>query len=109
MSSRPYNLQSLPSELCHQIFTLACTDGGPTALALARVSRSVHHAAAPVRFQRTCIRGLAQLRALAAALDAHPSADVQHLLFADHTADRAPPFERRPTPVPTTRGSDGRL
>ncbi|KAH9940837.1 uncharacterized protein BXZ73DRAFT_75376 [Epithele typhae] len=43
-------LLDLPVELLHDIFTLACTDGGPTGCALSLVSRPVHALARAARF-----------------------------------------------------------
>ncbi|KDQ62124.1 hypothetical protein JAAARDRAFT_30031 [Jaapia argillacea MUCL 33604] len=77
-------LDRCPPEICEEIFTLACMDGGYTGRSLSLVSKYIRNASETVRFQSIAVSGLAQVRALAAVLEgasAHPH-HVRHLFLS---------------------------
>jgi hypothetical protein len=77
-------LDSLPTELVHEVFNIACTDGGRTAAALRLVSRQMSSVAEEHRFQSLVIVGSIQLTKVEAALRSveRPSV-VDRMFFRD--------------------------
>ncbi|KAI1795028.1 hypothetical protein LXA43DRAFT_61413 [Ganoderma leucocontextum] len=91
-------MHSLPLEIQHEIFVLACTDGGRTGLALSLTSRSYRDAARPVRLHSVAIRAFSHIEGALrsykrdqAELEASGSTlkpQVRHLLLSP--ADKGP-------------------
>jgi hypothetical protein len=82
-------LSLLPPEIVAHIIAFACTDGGPTAAALLRCSRSVSAITLPHRFQTVAIAGFVQItrfvEAYRAAIQRDPTVRVQRLFVSDVT------------------------
>jgi hypothetical protein len=65
-------MESSPPEICHKIFTEACLDDGSTARSLSLVSKYIHEASNPTRFQNIALRGYKQITAFADILERTP-------------------------------------
>jgi hypothetical protein len=82
-------LSLLPPEIVAHIIAFACTDGGPTAAALLRCSRSVSAITLPHRFQTVAIAGFVQITRFVetyrAAIQRDPTIRVQRLFVSDVT------------------------
>ncbi|KIM89284.1 hypothetical protein PILCRDRAFT_61514, partial [Piloderma croceum F 1598] len=65
-------MESSPPEICHKIFTEACLDDGSTARSLSLVSKYIHEASNPTRFQNIALRGYKQITAFAGILERTP-------------------------------------
>jgi hypothetical protein len=65
-------MESSPPEICHKIFTEACLDDGSTARSLSLVSKYIHEASNPTRFQNIALRGYKQITAFADILGRTP-------------------------------------
>jgi hypothetical protein len=117
-------METLPSELLEDIFSLVCTDNGGTGCALAAVSHSMRKMSAPMRYNAVALRGARQIRAFLALLRTTdetapqnlepPVFRVCHLFIADCTARLVtwePNWEewRTARPQRTPRGLMGKL
>ncbi|EIN04504.1 hypothetical protein PUNSTDRAFT_122832 [Punctularia strigosozonata HHB-11173 SS5] len=101
------SLSKCPAEILHHIFSLACTDGGRTGRALARVSRVVAAVSSRTRLRSIQAAGEDELRALVNLLErAHPNArsTVRDLLICDRRGDQA---DDQPQPVRMPHAHDG--
>ncbi|KAF7308358.1 hypothetical protein HMN09_00684300 [Mycena chlorophos] len=63
-------LQSLPPELLSETFQRACTDSGFTGRSLSLVSRYIHTASAPFKYQSLALFGRKQILGFASTLEA---------------------------------------
>jgi hypothetical protein len=78
-------MERFPPELLLKIFSLACTDGGPTGCSLSLVSRHIRDVSAPARLHSVALRGLPRMRLFAALLEQNPKhARVEHLFLTDN-------------------------
>ncbi|KAJ7091933.1 hypothetical protein B0H15DRAFT_777743 [Mycena belliarum] len=84
-------MESVPPEIWTDIFAFACTDDGSTGRALSTVSRAVHLASKPLKYQSICVVGPIQLRKLLTALSAlSPRArQIKYLFVANLDASIA--------------------
>ncbi|KAH9939296.1 uncharacterized protein BXZ73DRAFT_76013 [Epithele typhae] len=94
-------MESLPTEILHVIFKLACTDGGPTGVRLALVSKHFRVVARAVRFHSVALRDRASVdifhRAFVQEIkEAQQGSEnpctpiVQHLFVAERATQRSP-------------------
>jgi hypothetical protein len=65
-------MESSPPEICHKIFTEACLDDGSTGRSLSLVSKYIHEASSPTRFQNIALHGYMQITAFADILERTP-------------------------------------
>jgi hypothetical protein len=111
-------METLPSELLEDIFSLACTDNGGTGCALAAVSHTMREMSASMRYNAVALRGARQIRAFLVLLRTANETSpqnleplvfcVHHLFIADCTASDTwePNWEewRTARPQKTPRG-----
>ena len=71
MMFRP--MQTCPSEIWHEIFTLACTDSGLTGRSLSLVSKRFHDISGPLKYQSIAITRWRQLIAFSQTFPQLPS------------------------------------
>lgn len=78
-------METLPLEILHAIFTLACNDGGRTGCTLSIVSRYIRAAALPIMLRTVVVRGVPQMQALATLLDKRVPGNrmVRYLFLTD--------------------------
>ncbi|KAI0064126.1 hypothetical protein BV25DRAFT_344520 [Artomyces pyxidatus] len=78
-------LQTCPPEILHLIFTLACTDGGPTARALATTSKYLSAVSAPFLYHVLSLEGVHQINRAYNRLSTLPCERrrVEHLFLTD--------------------------
>ncbi|KAH9931145.1 uncharacterized protein BXZ73DRAFT_90231 [Epithele typhae] len=91
--------RDIPLEIWHQIIAQACSDGGRTGAAIARVSHFFHNASYPVRFRSLAFSTLGQIHQFFAYIQAYSSSSsqtpkIQHLLLSFST-----PTPTTPTPA----------
>lgn len=65
-------MDHLPPEICHHIYSKACTDGGKTGRSLALVSKYIHETSKAYRLQSVSLRGADHARDFALSLDCTP-------------------------------------
>src|ERR1700691_3175931 len=62
-----------PPEVCSQIFSLACTDGGYTGRSLSAVSRYIHETSKPYKYKSIGLHGVHKASAFASFLEGSSS------------------------------------
>lgn len=82
-----------PPEICSQIFTLACTDGGYTGRSLSAVSKYIHETSKPHKYKSIALHGVYSAEVFASFLEARSSEvnrGVMHLFVSnDHEASNS--------------------
>ncbi|KAI0807857.1 hypothetical protein C8Q74DRAFT_1363320 [Fomes fomentarius] len=82
-------METLPTELLLQIFTIACTDSGHTGCSLSSVSKHIRNVSHPVRFHCIALNGsptqLVRFLALLDVLQTPAPPPVRHLCYATPT------------------------
>jgi hypothetical protein len=83
--SPPHASFTLPTEIWHKIFALACVDGGATGCALSLVSRRFRELSAGTRLQSVAVSGLSDIRSLLGVLQELPEASRHvRVLYIDY-------------------------
>lgn len=74
-----------PPEICAQIFTYACTDGGYTGRSLSLVSRYIHETSKPLKFQSISIHNHQQISSFSHLIESTPVhlRNVSYLLVSN--------------------------
>ncbi|KAI0694394.1 hypothetical protein C8T65DRAFT_522476, partial [Cerioporus squamosus] len=90
-------MDSLPLEILHHIFLLACSDGGRTGFSLSLVSQSYRDAVRPVRYNSVAIVGYRRIdaflrcykndRAALQTQEQESAPIVRHLLLTTDATD----------------------
>lgn len=80
-------MESLPPEVCEQIFSFACSDDGTTARSLSLVSKYAHATSKPFQFRSVKVCGVQNIVKLAERLKGVTSAlhHIHHLHLKFHT------------------------
>ena len=79
-----------PPELCHRIYSFACTDTGYTGRSLSLVSKYIHETSQPFRLQSISLHGHDEIVAFAALLDTTPAClrRVRYLFLSTQSRDQ---------------------
>lgn len=89
-------MEHCPTELLHDIFSLACNDGGFTGRSLSMVSRTIRQKSRNFRFYSIACRGTAQTIAFASVLDNTPPQFrvIRHLFISTSFRDKVSTAQR---------------